>query len=61
MIVSSTSSVQYKDVIALSAIQSGSYSLTTGELGRVPSGDNETDPGTEYLERDRIKRCMTKM
>ena len=50
-----------KDVIALSAIQSESYSLTTGELGRVPSEDYETDLGTKYLERDRIERCMTKM
>ena len=50
-----------QDVIALRAIQSESYSLTTGELGRVPSEDNETDLGAKYLERDRIKRCMTKM
>ena len=35
-----------QDVIALSAIQSESYSLTTGELGRVPSEDHETDLGT---------------
>ena len=48
-----------QDVIALSAIQSESYSLTTGELGRVPSEDNETVLGTKYLERDRIERCMT--
>ena len=48
-------------MIALSAIQSESYSLTTGELGRVPGEDNETDLGTKYMERDRIKRCMTKM
>ena len=50
-----------QDVIALSAIRSKSYSLTTGELGRVPSENNETDLGTKYLERDRIERCMTKM
>ena len=49
-----------QDVIALSATQSESYSLTTGELGRVPSENNETDLGTKYLERDRNKRCMTK-
>ena len=48
-------------VIALSAIQSESYSLTTGELGRVPSEDNETDLGTIYLEWDRIESCMMKM
>ena len=47
-----------QDVIALSAIQSESYSLTTGELGRVPSEDHETDPGTKYLEWHRIKRCI---
>ena len=50
-----------QDVIALSAIQSESYTLITGELGRVPSEDNETGQGTKYLERDRIERCMTKM
>ena len=51
-----------QDVIALSAMQSESYSLTTtGELGRVPSEDNETGIGSKYLEWDRIKRCMTKM
>ena len=50
-----------QDVIALSATQSESYSLITGELGRVQSEDNETDLGTKYLERDRIERCMTKM
>ena len=33
----------------------------TNELGRDPSGDNETDLGTKYLERDRIKTCATKM
>ena len=47
-----------QDVIALSAIPSESYTLITGEPGRVPSEDNETDLGTKYLERDRIKRCM---
>ena len=31
------------------------------ELGRVPSEDNETDLGTKYLERDRVKKCVTKM
>ena len=50
-----------QDVISLSAVQSESYSLTTGELGRVPNEDNETDLSTKYLERDRIKICMTKM
>ena len=50
-----------KDVIALSATQSESYTLTTGELGRVPSEDNETDLGTKCLEQDHIERCMTKM
>ena len=38
-----------QDVIALSAIQSESYSLITAELGRGPSEDNETDLGTKYL------------
>ena len=50
-----------QDVIALSTIQSESYTLTTGELGRVPSEDNETDLGTKCLEQDHIERCMTKM
>ena len=50
-----------QDVVALCAIQSESYTLTTGELGRVPSEDNEADLGTKYLARDRIERCMTKM
>ena len=50
-----------QDVIALSARQSESCPLTAGELGRVPSEDDETDLGTKYLEWDRIKRCMTKM
>ena len=50
-----------QDVIALSATQSKSYTLITGEFGRVPSEDNETDLGTKYLERDRIKRCMTRI
>ena len=45
-------------MIALSAILSESYSLTTGELGRVPSEDSETDLGTKYVERDCIERCM---
>ena len=31
------------------------------ELGRVPSEDNEAYLGTKYLERDRIKKCVTKM
>ena len=31
------------------------------ELGRVPSEDNEADLGTKCLERDRIKKCVTKM
>ena len=50
-----------QDVIALSARQSESYTLTTGECGRVPSEDNETDLGTKYLEQDHIERCTTKM
>ena len=31
------------------------------ELGRIPSEDNEADLGTRCLERDRIKKCVTKM
>ena len=31
------------------------------ELGRVPSEDNEADLGTKHLERDCIKKCVTKM
>ena len=31
------------------------------ELGQVSSEDNEADLGTKYLERDRIKKCVTKM
>ena len=31
------------------------------DLGRVSSGDNEADLGTKYLDRDRIKKCVTKM
>ena len=27
----------------------------------MPSEENEADLGTEYLERDRIKKCVTKM
>ena len=50
-----------QDVVALSAIQSESYTLTTGELGRVPSEVNETGLGTKCLEQDHIERCMTKM
>ena len=50
-----------QDVIVLSAMQSESYTLTTGELGRVPSEDNETDLGVKCLEEDHIDRCMTKM
>ena len=34
---------------------------TNVELGRVPSEDNEADLGTKYLDRDRIKKCVTKM
>ena len=30
-------------------------------MGRLPSEDNEADPGTKYLERDRIKKCVTTM
>ena len=33
----------------------------TIELGRVPSEGNEADLGTKYLERDRIKKSVTKM
>ena len=47
--------------MTLSAIQSESYTLTTGELGRVPSEDSETDLGTKCLEQDHIETCMTKM
>ena len=50
-----------QDVVASSAIQSESYTLITGELGRVPSEANETDLVTNCLERDHIERCMTKM
>ena len=50
-----------QDVIALSAIQSESYTLTTQELGRVPSEDTETDLGTKCPEQRHIERCMTKM
>ena len=49
-----------RDVIALSPIQSESYTLTTGELGRCPSEDSETDLGTKCLEQDHIERCTTK-
>ena len=31
------------------------------ELGRVSSEDNEADLGTKYLDKDRIKKCVTKM
>ena len=31
------------------------------ELGPVPSEDNVADLGTKYLDRDRIKICVTKM
>ena len=41
-----------QDVVALSAIQSESYSLTTGELGRVPREDNETDLAAKYPQLD---------
>ena len=34
---------------------------TNVELGGVPSEDNEADLGTKYLERDRIKKCVTKI
>ena len=27
----------------------------------MPSEDNEADLGTKYLERDRIKECVTQM
>ena len=46
-----------QDMIALSAIQSESYSLTTGDLGRVPSEDNETILGYE-IPRTRPHREM---
>ena len=55
------SSVAKQYVIALSAIQSESYTLITGELGPVPSEDNETDLGTKYLKRDRTEKCLTRM
>ena len=50
-----------QEVITLSAIQSESYTLITGELGRVPNEDSESDQDTKYLERDRIERCLTRM
>ena len=31
------------------------------EMGRVPSEDKEADLCTKYLERDPIKKCVTKM
>ena len=31
------------------------------ELGRVRREENEADLGATYLERDRIKKCVTKM
>ena len=31
------------------------------ELGRVRREKNEADLGAKYLERDRIKKCVTKM
>ena len=33
----------------------------TVEMGRVTSEDNEADLGTKYLERDRLKKCVTKL
>ena len=50
-----------QDVIALSAMQSESYTLTTGELGQVPSEDNETALGAKCLEQNLIERCLTMM
>ena len=57
-----------QDVILLNAPESEFYALTTGgahdirpENVCVPNKDNEADPGTKYLDRDRIKRCVTKM
>ena len=52
--------------MALSAMQSEAYTLTTGELGtgelgRVPHEDTETALGTKCLEKDHIERCVTKM
>ena len=62
------SSVQKQDMISSSAIQSEFYALTTDgahdtrtENICVPSKDKEADLGTMYLDRDRIKRCVTKM
>ena len=31
------------------------------ELGRVSSDGNEAELGAKYLERDRVKKCVTKM
>ena len=41
-----------QDVVSLSAIQSESYTWNTGKAHTIH---------TNYLDRDRIKRCMTKM
>ena len=62
------SSVQKKDMISSSALQSEFYALTTDgahdtrtENVCVPSKDKKADLGTKYLDRDRIKRCVAKM
>ena len=62
------SSVQKQDMISSSALQSEFYALTTDGVHDirtenicVPSKDKEADVGTKYLDRDRIKRCVTKM
>ena len=50
-----------QEVIEMSATQSESYTLTTGEFGRVPSEDNETDLSSKCVEQDHNEKCMTKM
>ena len=57
-----------QDMISSSALQSEFYALTTDgandirtENVCVPSKDREADLRTKYLDRDRIKRCVTKM
>ena len=57
-----------RDMISSSAVQSEFYALTTDgahdirtENICVRSKDKEADVGTKYLDRDRIKRCVTKM
>ena len=56
------------DTTSSSALQSEFYALTTDgahdirtENVCVPSKDKEAHLGTKYLDRDRIKRCVTRM